>query len=213
MEYQEKNPVTNTSNPPSDQEKETSNIPPSPKSPNFFSEIVKFSILAALIVIPIRLFIAQPFIVSGASMEPTFETGQYLIVDQLTYAFEAPVRGEVVIFHYPRDTSKFFIKRIIGLPGETVNIRGKEVIIKNVKHPDGIILSEPYLDSDNRQSTNLSVKLEDDEYFVLGDNRKASSDSRVWGPLKEEFLVGRAFLRLFPISKGDVFPGNFNDEE
>lgn len=185
---------------------------PPQQTSNFFGEIVKFSILAALIVIPVRLFIAQPFIVNGASMEPTFETGEYLIVDQLTYAFEAPVRGEVIIFRYPRDPSKFFIKRVIGLPGETVRLRGKDIIIVNSKHPDGFILNEPYLDENNRQSDTSEVTLADDEYFVLGDNRQESSDSRTWGPLKEEFLIGRAFLRLFPLSSDIVLPGNFQDE-
>ena len=187
-------------------------IQPPHASPSFFGEIVKFAILAALIVVPVRLFIAQPFIVNGASMEPTFATGEYLIVDQLTYAFETPKRGDVIIFRYPRDTSKFFIKRVIGLPGETVQLRGEDIIIRNSMHPNGIILNEPYLTADNRESNALTTELAEDEYFVLGDNREASSDSRIWGPLKEEFLVGRAFLRLFPLSNDVVLPGRFNDE-
>ncbi len=86
---------------------------------------------------PIRLFVAQPFIVSGASMDPTFETGEYLIVDQLSYHFDDPVRGQVVIFKYPKDESKYFIKRVIGLPGETVQIEGTDVTIFNESNPDG----------------------------------------------------------------------------
>lgn len=177
----------------------------------FFGEIVRFSILAILIVIPIRLFIAQPFIVNGASMEPTFLNGQYLIVDQLTYAFEAPTRGSVIIFKYPEDPSKFFIKRVIGLPGETVRLRGKDVIIENNEHPSGFILDEPYLEEARRDSASSEVRLGDDEYFVMGDNRVESSDSRVWGPLPTDMIIGRAFLRLLPLSETDLFPGNYAD--
>lgn len=180
---------------------------------SYFGEIIRFSILAILIVVPIRLFIAQPFVVSGASMEPTFHDGEYLIVDQLTYAFEAPERGSVIIFKYPEDPSKFFIKRVIGLPGETVQLRGKDVIIKNDAHPSGFILDEPYLESARRDSNNSTITLANDEYFVMGDNRKASSDSRVWGPLDENYLVGRAFLRLLPVTRGGVFPGDYESFE
>jgi signal peptidase I len=105
---------------------------PQEKRENFFTELLKFALIAIVIVIPIRLFVAKPFIVSGASMEPTFDTGQYLIVDELTYHVGNPARGEVVIFRYPRDPSQYFIKRIIGLPRETVHIHngGKVSITK-----------------------------------------------------------------------------------
>ncbi len=181
-----------------------------PKKQNFLSDLITFSIFAILIVAPIRLFVAQPFIVSGASMEPTFETGQYLIVDQLSYNFSPPKRGEVVIFRYPKDPSKFFIKRIIGLPNETVQMRGKDVIIKNKEHPSGIILDEPYLDKDNINVTNMTTVLQDNEYYALGDNRRASSDSRIWGPLPENLIIGRPFVRLFPIAVGSLLPGDYS---
>jgi signal peptidase I len=173
---------------------------------NFFKEIFKFSLIALLIVLPIRFFVAQPFIVSGASMQPTFENGQYLIVDQLSYRFEDPQRGSVVIFHYPQDPSKFFIKRIIGLPGETVVIEGTQITIKNDALPGGFVLDEPYVAEANLKNDNLTVTVSEGEYFVLGDNRKASSDSRVWGALPEDLIVGRPFLRLFPISEADILP-------
>jgi len=179
------------------------------RKPHFLNDLLTFSIIAILIVAPIRLFIAQPFIVSGASMEPTFKTGEYLIVDQLSYNFDAPQRGEVIIFRYPKDPSKFFIKRVVGLPNETVDLYGKEVVIKNSKHPDGIILDEPYLEDNNRNVTNMTTVLGDNEYFVLGDNRRASSDSRTWGPLAEDFIVGRAFVRLFPIMESSLLPGDY----
>lgn len=176
---------------------------------NFFKDIVKFSILALLIVVPIRFFVAQPFIVSGASMQPTFESGQYLIVDQFTYHFETPKRGDVIIFKYPKDPSKYFIKRVIGLPNETIRIEGKNIYIENAEHPSGYLIEEPYLAPGNPQASTLTVTLSPTDYFVLGDNRSESSDSRVWGPLSEESIVGRAFLRLLPVGNSGIFPGSY----
>lgn len=140
-------------------------------------EFIKFTLLAILIIVPIRLWVAQPFIVSGASMEPTFSNGDYLMVDELSYHFREPEKNEVVIFRYPLNPSKFFIKRIAGVPGETIDIDGKE------------------------------TDLDEGEYFVIGDNRGASSDSRIWGPVKEDLMIGRAFIRLWPLNKLDIMPG------
>lgn len=181
------------------------------KKEGLFSEILRFSLVALLIVLPVRLFIAQPFIVSGASMETTFSTGQYLIVDQLTYHLEEPKRGEVIVFRYPKDPSKFFIKRIIGIPGDVVTIAGQKVTIKNAQHPDGIVLDESYILSMKPNST-LTETLGENEYFVMGDNRDASSDSRSWGVLQRDKIVGRAFLRLFPFTKVGIFPGEFDTD-
>jgi len=171
-------------------------------------ELLTFAAIAIIIVIPIRLFIAQPFIVNGNSMVPTFENGDYLIVDEITYLFSEPERGTVVIFRYPNDPSKFFIKRIVGLPGETVKIDGSKVFIKNKEFPDGEQLYEPYVvyPAEN----NLEIKLKNDEYFVMGDNRAQSSDSRIWGPLPKRFLVGRALLRLLPLQKIGYLPGSIH---
>ena len=172
---------------------------------SFFSELFKFALIALFIVLPFRIFIAQPFIVNGASMDPTFRSGDYLIVDQISYKFEEPERGSPVIFKYPNDRTKYFIKRIIGLPHETVVIQGEEVIIKNSEHPEGFSIDEPYIEF--KKSDNITVNLEEGEYFVMGDNRLGSSDSRAWGPLTEKDIVGRPLLRLFPINKVEVFPG------
>lgn len=169
-------------------------------------EVIRFSIIALIIVIPIRMFVAQPFIVSGASMETTFSHNQYLIVDQITYHLHSPDRGDVVIFRYPQDPSKFFIKRVIGVPGDTVTIEGTQVRIENADTPDGFTLEEPYVRSMNTE-TYLVESLGDREYFVLGDNRDESSDSRVWGVLQEEHIIGRALLRLFPLQTIDFMPG------
>lgn len=170
------------------------------------TEIVRFSILAILIVIPIRMFVAQPFIVSGASMDETFHTGDYLIVDQVSYYFNEPARGEVVVFRYPRDPSKFFIKRVIGVPGDTVSITDSVVTITNEANPDGFTLEEPYVKSMQAEAPSTE-ELGEREYFVMGDNRDESSDSRSWGILQEERIMGKAFLRLFPPSAVDYLPG------
>lgn len=182
----------------------------SPREENSFLEIVRFSAIALLIVIPVRMFIAQPFIVSGASMEQTFHNGEYLIVDQVSYHLHNPERGDVVIFRYPKDPSKFFIKRIIGVPGDTVSIEGSTVTITNEAHPTGFELNEPYIKS-MRPGVTIIEKLGDREYFVMGDNRDESSDSRVWGVLQEERIIGKAFLRLFPPQNFDVLPGASNE--
>jgi len=170
-------------------------------------EIVKFALIAIVIVLPIRLFIAQPFIVSGTSMDPTFESGEYIIVDELSYRFNDPKRGDVVIFKFPEDMTKYFIKRIIGLPGETVIVSENSVTIKNDEDPDGVALEEPYLGSVG--GTGTTITLGDDEYFVMGDNRRDSYDSRYWGAMPREDVVGRAFMRLLPVRKIDYLPGAF----
>lgn len=171
-------------------------------------EIIKFSLIALLIVIPIRMFVAQPFIVSGASMEDTFHNNEYLIVDQLSYHLDDPARGDVAIFRYPVDPSKFFIKRVIGIPGDTVIIDGNEVTIKNETNPDGFVLDEPYVDTMTPNGYHEET-LGDGEYYVLGDNRDHSSDSRVWSILPEEYIMGRALVRLFPPSEFDLLPGHY----
>lgn len=161
----------------------------------FLGEVIKIVILAAIIVLPIRYFVFQPFIVKGQSMEPSFESGNYLIIDQLSYRFREPQRGEVVVFKYPKNPSQRYIKRVIGLPGETVEIKNGKVIIFTEKGTQ--ILDEP--DSFFTPG-NVKISLNKDEYFVLGDNRSFSSDSRHWGALPKEYIIGRAYLRLWPLT-------------
>ena len=171
-------------------------------------ELVRFALIAIIIVIPIRLFIAQPFIVSGSSMDPTFENGQYLIVDQLSYRLESPKRGSVLIFRYPENPSKFFIKRIIGLPGETLELSNGKVTIKNKEHPEGFMLNEPYVVYE--RSFTMQTILGSSQYFVMGDNRIGSLDSRFWGPLDKKFIIGRPLIRLLPINHVGILPGDFS---
>jgi len=175
-----------------------------PKRHGFFKEVFKFALIATLIVLPIRIFIAQPFIVSGESMSPTFLSGEYLIVDEISYRFNEPQRGDVVIFKYPKDLSKFFIKRIIALPGENIEMVDGNVFISSDKIERTQII-EKYLGSND--FNNLNVTLGSDEYYVMGDNRHSSLDSRSWGPLSKDLIRGKAFLRLLPISKSAISPG------
>lgn len=168
-------------------------------------EILTFIVLAVVIVVPVRYFIAQPFVVEGESMHPTFESGDYLIVDELSYHLGAPMRGDVVVFRYPGDPSVFYIKRIIGLPGETVHInRG----VTSISRTDGstIILDESYVVTEDA-TYSLDTTLGSDQFFVMGDNRPRSSDSRVWGPLPKEDLIGRAYIRLLPFNQIGILPG------
>ncbi|MEI6494653.1 MAG: signal peptidase I [bacterium] len=168
-------------------------------------EIVKFVAITLAIVIPIRAFVAQPFIVSGSSMVPTFENGQYLIVDELSYLFRDPSRGEVIIFRYPKDPSKFFIKRVVGLPGETINIRDNKVTINNGNRL--FALDEKYINGEETLEP-LHKKLSANEYFVLGDNRNASLDSRFWGGVDRSLIRGRVLLRLLPPTQIGYLPGD-----
>ena len=165
-------------------------------------EIVKVLLISLAIMLPVRYFIVQPFIVRGASMEPNFEDRQYLFVDELSYQLREPRRGEVIVFRYPRDPSQFFIKRIIGLPGEKIVIQEGRVHIVNKEYPQGFILNEKYLDPQNRATwPDFSITLDQDKYFVLGDNRDSSSDSRVWGTLPKKLIMGRVLFRAWPLAK------------
>lgn len=176
--------------------------PQDKNSSSFWKELLQLVILSLIIVVPFRLYIAQPFIVDGASMDPTFEDSEYLIVDELSYYFKTPERGSVLIFKYPKDQSKYFIKRVIGLPGEIVSLEDGKIIITNSEHPNGLLLEEPYVRYTKKETA--SYVLGQGEYFVMGDNRMQSADSRVWGPVPEDHIIGRPIIRFLPPS---IFPG------
>ncbi|MEK7626846.1 MAG: signal peptidase I [Patescibacteria group bacterium] len=166
-------------------------------------EVAETVIIAVVAVFIVRSFITQPFLVSGSSMEPSFKNGNYLLVDELTYRFRAPERGEVVVFKYPNDTNSYFIKRIIGLPGEMVRTGGGQV---EVLKKDGktIALDESYVSRES-QGAEMEKTLAAGEYFVMGDNRDFSFDSRNWGPLPEDDLVGVVRFRLWPFNEAMAF--------
>ena len=185
--------------------------PKESKSSSFKSiarEIIIFVVIAFGIVLPFRIYIAEPYIVSGASMDPTFETGDYLIVDKISYHFKMPGRNTVVVFRYPGDTSKSFIKRIIGLPGETIIQNSNTVSILNAENPKGFVIDQSYVS--HNSPANFEKTLGPDEYFVMGDNRAESFDSRSWGPLPKKYILGKPVLRLLPISEIGILPGNDN---
>jgi signal peptidase I len=161
-----------------------------------------------LALILIRLFVFEPFLVYGSSMEPNFETGDYLLVDDITYKFEKPKRGDVIVLQPPFDLSRHFIKRIIGLPNETINVEGSKVTVKKPGDKDGIILNEPYIKFQSDRVSNYT--LGPHEYFVMGDNREFSSDSRIWGPVPDNLITGRAVLRVYPLNQMGFFPAEVN---
>ncbi len=176
--------------------------------------ILLYTIAALGLALFIRFFIAAPYVVQGASMEPTFHDWNYLIIDRLSYDFEDPKRGDIIVFDLPKSSGRALIKRVIGLPGETVAIEGNTVRIQNAEHPAGMTLSEPYLAKQNLGGySNVHTTLGEDEYFVLGDNRRVSSDSRVWGVLPKKEIVGRVLVRLFPIDGIDLLPGSARYDE
>jgi len=165
---------------------------------------VLFVAVALLVVVVIRTYVFQPFLVRGDSMVPSFHSGDYLIVDELSYKFlRSPVRGEVIVFKFPGDETQKYIKRVIGLPGETVEIREGKVFVSMGSEPKE--LEEPYLRQGTVTEGFTELTLGNDEYFVMGDNREFSSDSRRWGTLPQEEIIGRALLRVFPFQDFAAF--------
>lgn len=188
---------------------------------SFLWEVLKVFLWALIIIVPIRVFLFQPFFVQGASMEPNFKDGDYLVVNELGYkqtefklgdthfftagSFRELNREDVVVFRYPRDPKQFFIKRIVGLPGEKVKIENGKVTIFNEQNPEGFLLDEhEYLPVTTLTSSALITQLDYDEYFVLGDNRQASHDSRAWGPLPKKDVIGKVLVRAWPLSKAEI---------
>ncbi|KPJ55381.1 hypothetical protein AMJ47_00745 [Parcubacteria bacterium DG_72] len=168
----------------------------------FVIEIIKIAVIAAVIVIPIRYYLFQPFFVRGQSMDPSFEHGDYLIIDEITYRFRDPERGEVIVFKFPYDSSQKFIKRIIGLPGETIEVTEGKIIIYQESGP--VVLDESDYVADFTGS-DIKVKLADDEYFVMGDNRDFSFDSRKFGPITRKNIIGKVVFRAWPFDSLSAF--------
>ncbi len=197
--------------------------PPSqPKKSRVLSELFEFVwetakvvLLSLVIILPIRYFLIQPFFVKGSSMVPNFHDKEYILVDKWTYRLGRPERGDVIVFKYPNNPSEYFIKRIIGLPGESVLAGNNKVVIYNDRYPQGFVLNEKgYLPDTNptfctgtMPYCGVKVPLKADEYFVMGDNREHSSDGRFFGPVnKSQFFSGMAWLRLWPLDRISFIP-------
>jgi signal peptidase I len=172
----------------------------------FGAELIRTAVVVSILAYVIRLFILQPFVVEGSSMYPRFQTNDFLIVDKLSYRFSSPQRGDIIVFKYPYDLETNYVKRIIGLPGDTVKIDNGQVSVIDDAHPEGVTLDEPYLSNGNTTTLPVSsIKNEfsvpSDKYFVLGDNRHASSDSREWGFLPKEDVIGRVIVQAYPFNR------------
>lgn len=163
-----------------------------------FLEIFEI-LLVAVIAVGVVAFIAQPFRVQGASMTPNFLSGDYVLVDKVSYHFRHLNRGEVIVFKNPQNESEYFIKRVIGLPGEEVIISGGEVYI------GGELLKEKYLPAERISGGETDFILGSNEYFVMGDNRLQSRDSRIWGALTRDKVVGLVRARFWPPNELGVF--------
>ena len=175
-----------------------------------FIENVLYFAGAVGLALLIQAFVIRPFIVSGSSMDPNIQNGQYLIIDEVSYRFREPARGDVIVFRAPPEPSKFYIKRIIGVPGDTVDIKGKTVTITNAAHPDGLVLKEPFITHTSSDTVHMTVPA--GSYFVMGDNRSGSYDSRGWGMLPEANIRGRALLRLLPLDSITYLPAHVDYE-
>lgn len=164
----------------------------SEKRTRFIRELIETIALTLLIFLVIR-FVAQSFRVDGESMEPGFHTDEFVLVDKASYLFQSPQRGDVIVFHWPVDTTKDLIKRVIGVPGDVIVVDSTTVQV------DGVVLKEPYISAPaNPSGSRLVVPL--DSYFVLGDNRQVSDDSRDWGFVPKSYIIGKAVLVYWPVS-------------
>lgn len=173
---------------------------------SYITELIKIAVISAVIIIPIRVFLIHPFIVKGVSMEETFLNNDYLIVNRLNYRLHKPQRGDIIVFKSPLNLKDHLIKRVIAVPGETVEIREGYVFVKNGEYPQGRLLDESqYLDSDVVTYPDGTFKIEDGYYFLMGDNRKQSMDSRIFGPVHESLIVGQAWVRGWPFNRAKVF--------
>lgn len=168
-------------------------------------EFIKVAVLAGITIALVRYYLFKPFYVKGASMEPNFYDHEYLIIDELSYRLHDPKRGDVVVFRYPNNPKEYFLKRIIGLPGERIKISEGVATIYNDEHPEGFVIKEAYIPSDVTTEGEKIMSLSKNQYFVMGDNRPNSFDSRRFGPVDENLIVGRTWLRGWPLNRIQVF--------
>lgn len=172
-------------------------------------DIIETIVVAAAIFVVVYLFLLQPHQVKGASMEPNFHDAEYILTDKISYRFSEPKRGDVVIFKAPTDQNVDFIKRIIALPGEKIEIKNRSIVIYNSENPNGFTLSENYgtiepISGGSFLKEGKIVEIPEDSYIVLGDNRTHSFDSRQWGPLPKNSIIGKAWIRYWPLQKFSI---------
>lgn len=173
----------------------------------FLLDLLKTGVIVFIIAFALRYFAVQPFIVDGESMMPNFVNNEYLLAEKISYSTGTPKRGDVTVFRYPKNPSVSYIKRIIGLPGETVKIENNIVTIINSSNTNGINLDEDYIPAgtltlaSGTETGSFTATLGENEYFVMGDNRQHSSDSREWGVLPKANIIGRAWLTITPTEK------------
>lgn len=171
----------------------------------FLLEFIKIALLAGITIALVRYYLFKPFYVKGASMEPNFYDHEYLIIDEVTYRFNEVKRGDVIVFKYPENPKEYFLKRIIGLPGERIKVAGGQVTVYNEAHPEGLTIQESYVPKDIVTEGEKIIVLGSDEFFVLGDNRENSYDSRRFGPVDRNLIVGRAWFRGWPLNRMQIF--------
>ena len=163
-------------------------------------EFIKAVFLLLVLFLILRYLLLQPFLIDGSSMEPNFHDKEYLLIEKASYHITAPKRGDVVIFRPPNNLESFYIKRIVGIPEDRVIIKDGRITILNSKHPNGAIMIESYLPKEQKTEKNLDILLNQGQFFVLGDNRNNSSDSREFGPVPRDNISGRAFFVVVPFS-------------
>ena len=170
-----------------------------PRARSVLRDVAETLVFTLLIYVLVRTFLFENYRVVGRSMEPSLQNDQYLVIDKLGYRLHEPQRGDIVVFRDPRSDGRKLIKRVMGLPGETIEIRNGQVFV------NGQLLDEPYIDSQGRY-TQQPTQVPEDQYFVLGDNRNNSSDSHNWGTLPSENVVGKAWISYWPPASWGAIP-------
>ncbi len=161
----------------------------------FYREVLEAVVIAVILATVIRVFLFQFFVIPTGSMEPTLTEGDMIVVNKIVFRFAKPQRGDVTVFKYPVDPKRVFVKRLIGLPGEVVQIKESTLYI------NGRVVEQPYLPKGLRYQDFGPVRVSNGSYFMMGDNRNNSQDSRFWGTLPRENIIGKAIFIYWPISR------------
>ena len=178
----------------------------------FFLDIIETVVVALALFVVVYLFLFQPHQVKGNSMYPNFHDGEYILTDKISYRLGLPKRGDVIVFKAPKNEEVDYIKRIIGLPGDEIKVSAGLVYINNKKLNEDYLPTDYVTSSGSFLSEDAPVKITEGQYFVLGDNRNHSSDSREWGFVKKDEIIGKAFFRYWPVNRvGTVQGVSYNE--